>query len=380
MVARDGLLFGLPLLPWVIIVGIYRNGSGAFDLHVFWVAAHSIAHGISPYDPTAVAHERALVLAHSKSTLSAAWAVYPPALYAALVPFGLLPWHVAAPVGIAAIAAAAFLALRVMGVRDWRCYAVAAGSVPFAMTVVEGSISTCLMLATALAWRGRAPIVSTAAALVAKLFVWPTVFVVAALYGYRRAALLLLGSLAAVLGSWAIIGFDSMMQYPKMLSDLSAAEGLDSFSSAGLVHALGGAPRIGQYAGELLGLALAILAFLLARRGQRDAAFTLAILSALLASPIVWTHYFVLLYLPLAAHAKRFSMLWLVPLPMWLGHPLAAKGHLSAFLATWPCIAIILFVALRAMLAARPVDRSLQLTPLTCGELAAGRRGTPAIP
>jgi hypothetical protein len=32
---------------------------------------------------------------------------------------------------------------------------------------------------------------------------------------------------------------------------------------------------------------------------------------------------------------------------MWFGSPLAAKGHLLPFLATWPCIAIIVFVALR---------------------------------
>jgi Glycosyltransferase family 87 len=350
LVARDGLLFGLPILPYVVMAGLYRNGTGGVDLHVFWSAAHSVAHGVSPYDPAAVAHARTLVDTHPRVEASRGWAVYPPAVYAVLIPLGLLPWHVAAAIAIAGIAAAGFLALRVMGVRDWRCYFVAFGSVPFAMSLLEGTISTGLMLATALVWRGRVPVAATATALVAKLFVWPLVFVVAALHGIRRAALLLASAVFAALASWAIIGFADLLQYPKLLSDLSASEARLSFSLSGLFYALGASPELGQYVGLLLGLALSVLAFRLARSGLRDAAFTIAIVAALLASPIVWTHYFVLIFLPLAARAPRFNALWLAPLPMWLGSPLAADGRLLPFLVTWPCLAIIVLVALRPML------------------------------
>jgi hypothetical protein len=347
LLARDGLLFGLPLLPYIVMVSLYRRGAGAVDLHVFWSAAQAVAHGNSPYDPAGVAHARALVEAGSKHGPTADWAVYPPAIYGVLVPLGLLPWHVAATIGIAGIAAAGFFALRIMGIRDWRCYLVAAGSVPFAISILEGAISTLLMLSVALAWRGRIPATASAAALVAKLFVWPLAFVVAGLHGYRRAGILLGGAFAAVVGSWAIIGFADLRQYPGLLSDLSATEAQNSFSTAGFAHALGASPVLGEYAGLALGLALAVLALRAGRAGRRDAAFTLAIVASLLASPIVWAHYFVLVFLPLAVRAPRFNALWLVALPMWFGSPLAAKGHLLAFLATWPCIAIIVFVALR---------------------------------
>jgi alpha-1,2-mannosyltransferase len=346
LLARDGLLFGVPLLPYIVMIGLYGRGAGAFDLHVFWSAAQAVAHGNSPYDPAGVAHARALVEAGSKHEASAAWAVYPPAAYAALVPLGLLPWHVAATIGIAGIAAAGFFALRIMGVRDWRCYLVAAGSVPFAISILEGAISTLLMLGVALAWRGRIPATASAAELVAKLFVWPLAFVVAGLHGYRRAGMLLAGACAVAVGSWAIIGFADLRQYPRLLSDLSAAEARNSFSTAGFAHALGASPALGEYAGLAFGLTLAVLAFRAARAGQRDAAFTLAIVASLVASPIVWVHYFVLVFLPLAARAPRFNALWLVALPMWFGSPIAAKGHLLPFLATWPCIAIVVFVAL----------------------------------
>src|SRR4051812_5409444 len=107
-VARDALLLGLPLLPYVVMIGLFRRGDGAFDLHVFWTAAHSVAHGASPYDPAGVAHARALIEAHPQASASTAWAVYPPAAYIPLIPLGLLPWHVAAAIGVAGVAAAGF--------------------------------------------------------------------------------------------------------------------------------------------------------------------------------------------------------------------------------------------------------------------------------
>ncbi len=356
LAARDALLLGLPAIVYVVMIGLYRDGIGGFDLHVFWAAAHSVAHGVSPYDPAAVAHARALVEGHAKTAPTEAWAVYPPAVYVALIPLGLLPWHVAAAIGLVGVASAGFLALRVMGVRDWRCYLVACGSVPFAMSMLEGAISTLLMLCIALVWRGRLPVVASAAALVAKLFVWPFVFVVAGLHGFRRAGLVLVAAFAAAVGSWALIGFDDLLRYPQLLRDLSAAEAGESFSVAGLFHAFGASPGLGQDVGVLLGLAVAALAFRMASSGRRDAAFTLAIAASLLASPIVWTHYLVLLYLPLAVRAPRFSVLWLAFVPLWLVSPIAAKGHLVSFLVSWPCVALVIGVALWPMLG-RSVDR-----------------------
>jgi alpha-1,2-mannosyltransferase len=346
-VARDALLLGLPLLPYIVMVGLFRRGDGAFDLHVFWTAAHSVAHGLSPYDPAGVAHARALIEAHPHASASTAWAVYPQAAYIALIPLGLLPWHVAAAIGVAGVAAAGFLALRVMGVRDWRCYLVAFGSAPLATSILEGAISTVLMLAVALVWKGRATLTASAAAIVAKLFAWPLAFVVAGLHGYRRAALLLAGAVAVAVGSWAVIGFSDMLAYPGMLSDLSAAEAQNSFSAGGLAYALGAPAAIGSDLGILAGLATAVFAFRAARAGRRDAALTLAIVSALVASPIVWAHYLVLLFLPIAARSARFSVLWLAPLPIWLGYPIGANGHILAFVFSWPCIAIVVIAALR---------------------------------
>ena len=69
----------------------------------------------------------------------------------------------------------------------------------------------------------------------------------------------------------------------------------------------------------LFGLATAALAGLVliygmtraARHGDESRAFALSILAALAMSPIVWNHYLVLLFVPLALIRPRFSVLWL---------------------------------------------------------------------
>ncbi len=342
------LLVALAIAPYIFVVGLLLHGSGGVDFHVFWKAAREIGHGQTPYDPAGLDHLRRAAqqnMAHPQKDQS--WAAYPPALYLLLVPFGLLPWHVAAAIAMPLLALTPFLALRVMGVRDWRCYAAAYGSIPVAHSILMGTISTALMLGLALIWRGRSTIVAGAAIVVAKLFVWPVAIAVAALQGIRRAALLLGVAFAVAVASWAVIGFADITRYPAMLSDLSAAEAHDSFSPTGFAYAMGAPPALGTYLGIAFGLVLSALALRAGLRGQRDRCFTLVIVAALAMSPIVWTHYLVLLFLPVAARYPRFNVVWLVPVGFYLGQPIAANGDALAYLASWPCIAIIVLASLR---------------------------------
>jgi Glycosyltransferase family 87 len=342
------LLVALAITPYIFVAGLLWHGSGGVDFHVFWKAAREIGHGQTPYDPTGLDHlRRAAEQNPGHPQKDQSWAAYPPALYLLLVPFGLLPWHVAAAIVMPLLALTPFLALRVMGVRDWRCYAAAYGSIPVAHSILMGTISTALMLGLALVWRGRSTIAAGAAIVVAKLFVWPVAVAVAALQGIRRAALLLAVALAVAVASWAAIGFADITRYPAMLSDLSAAEAHDSFSPTGFAYAMGAPPALGTYLGIAFGLVLSALALRAGLRGQRDRCFTLVIVAALAMSPIVWTHYLVLLFLPLAARYPRFNVVWLVPLGFYLGQPLAANGDALAYLASWPCIAIIVLASLR---------------------------------
>jgi hypothetical protein len=261
-------------------------------------------------------------------------------MYEMLIPFGYLPWTIAEVIGVAALAITPVCALRVMGVRDWRCYAVMYSSVPLYTSLLLGCVSGALMLAVALMWRGRHVVLAGSCAFVAKLFLWPLLLVEIA-RGRRRGAILIATAAALVILPWALLGFDDITRYPKMLSDLSAAEGHDSFSSTGLAYALGLAPKLGEDVGIVLGLAFTGLAIRAELRGSHDAAYTLAIVAALLASPIVWAHYLLLLSLPIAARYPRFNGIWFLTLLPWLGHVWGANGYIWAFVWTWPVWAII---------------------------------------
>jgi alpha-1,2-mannosyltransferase len=345
--------FGRPLVL-ASLIGLYAvsavvlsEGGLAFDLHVFWQSARAVGHGASPYDPQGLARMSRIAQANlNVLPKDEGWAVYPPVLYVVMIPLGLLPFAVAAPIGMVLLAATPWLALRAMGVRDWRCQAAAYASLPVVTATVVGTISGVLMLGCALLWRGRnnTAIVGVAT-IVAKLFLWPLVVVIAALEGFRRAIVITVAAVLTAIASWAIIDFADLRRYPGMLSQLSAAEAHESYSLAGMAHLLGARPELGTDVGVALALVTVAFAFRAGRRGRKDVAFTLAILAALLASPIVWMHYFTLLLLPIAARYPRFNAVWCLPLLSWVGPAwCATDGHWLPFAVTWPWIAVVAIV------------------------------------
>ncbi len=326
---------------------VATHGDVGFDFHVFYTAARAIGSGDvgAIYDPRGLAAAHALAAQNLAVPVpSVSWAVYPPVVYEVLVPLGYLPWAIADAIGVTLLALPPFLALRVMGVRDWRCYVVVYASVPLYTSIVHGTISGALMLAVALMWRGRGLVLAGGAAVAAKLFLWPLLLVELA-RDRRRGMLLIVAAAALVIVPWALIGFSDITRYPAMLSDLSASEGHDSFSTVGLAYALRLPLSIGTYAGIALGVIVTALAVRAERAGRHDAAYTLAIGAALLASPIVWMHYMMLFYLPLASRHPRFNWIWALAVVPWLRYPWGADGHISAFLITWPCYGIIVIAA-----------------------------------
>jgi hypothetical protein len=56
------------------------------------------------------------------------------------------------------------------------------------------------------------------------------------------------------------------------------------------------------------------------RRQEREA-MVLAVLLMLVASPLVWSHYFALLLVPLALTRPRFAAVWAAPILIWLCPP-----------------------------------------------------------
>jgi hypothetical protein len=276
------------------------------DLAVFLHAASRVLDGASPYsfhaDETYAYPPLLSLLAAPLHPLGAGWAT--------------LAWTL---LSLAALGAALWL----LGLRDWRCYALAAVFPMTRSAVGLGTVGPLLLLAVAVAWRWRERIVEPAAAVGAavalKLFLWPLA-VWLALTRRISAGVAGIGfALAFTLLPWAVIAFAGIGDYPHLLRRLADDEATSSYS----VIALGVRAHLPEAVGVVLSvLAAAVLlaaAAWVARdqsRTPRDrdvAVLTLALAAALAASPIVWVHYFLLLLVPLALTRPRLSLLWLVP-------------------------------------------------------------------
>jgi alpha-1,2-mannosyltransferase len=325
--AADKVLFGA--LPPVIIILLLvaRSLSGkhfGFDYKPLWEASHHLFRGDSPYP-----------LPHASALRDEQQFVYPPVAAAMAAPFAVFPFIVAAILFAAIEVVATVLTLRVLGVRDWRCYGLALLWLPVIENILIGSISSLLALGLAVAWRYRdtrwaAPLV-VAAVITAKVFLWPVLLWLVATRRGVAATRALVIAVVAVFGSWAVIGFAGLGSYPRLLDILSRLEQWKSYSAVafGLV--------LGLSAGEARALALVACAVVLVavvlsvrlRPGNPDAdrhAFILAIAAAFLFSPIIWMHYLAILVVPIALTRRTLTPLWFVPLAMW-ATPGQSHGH-----------------------------------------------------
>jgi alpha-1,2-mannosyltransferase len=185
-----------------------------------------------------------------------------------------------------------------------------------------GTFSPLLLLGAAVAWRYRdrvtrvGPIV--AALVVTKLFLWPLWLWL--VYTRRFAAAAVAGSLGlvATVVAWALIGFDGLRDYPRLLSRLTELVGTQSYSPFALLRTEGFGGSAAQRLIFAIGLVLIVWAAWALRAVRTDErAFVAALGLALVLTPILWPHYLVLLYLPIALARKSFSGLWLVPLLFW---------------------------------------------------------------
>jgi alpha-1,2-mannosyltransferase len=240
--------------------------------------------------------------------------------------------------------------LWVLAVRDWRAYGVTLLWYPIIIGWEGENISVPLMFLVALAWRHRErPLVAgalTAAAISMKPFLWPLGLWLLATRRWRAAACALAAGLVFNLLAWAIVGFNEISAYVHMSQEDARALWQGGYGVLALAHHLG----LGRGAGYvLLALASAALAAIVLRRGLRGddrQAFVLAIALMLVASPLVWIHYFVLLLVPIAIARPRFSGLWVVPVAMWLLPP-ATRVNDWQFALAWLLVAGCLAAALR---------------------------------
>jgi hypothetical protein len=214
-------------------------------------------------------------------------------------------------------------ALALVGVRDWRVYAAVFVSYPLTASLVLGQIDGLLGLGCALAWRYRdraAPAAAAVAALIAtKLFLWPLAFWLL-VTGRRKAAAGAVGGAAALmLAAWAVIGFDGLRDYPRLLKALADAFQIRGYSPVASGLRAGLPVELARLLAPLVTVALLAAMVRLTRAGAGDTrAFAAAVAAGIFGSPIVWMHSLVIFFVALAIVRRDFSAVWLLPLAFWV--------------------------------------------------------------
>jgi alpha-1,2-mannosyltransferase len=287
------------------------------DFGIFRTAALAVVHGHSPY----VAPSAAALAQFDKF-------VYPPAAAILFAPFVALPPEAARAVMFIAGLLAVLGALRLLGVGDWRCYSVAILSAPAMNSLALGALTSFLLLGAALAWRYRdvPPVAATATAVTAilKLFLWPVGVWLLATRRSRTAVTCVGVSVILLVGGWAVIGFAGLRQYPTLVHMLERVEGPVSYSAIALFGLSGSAATAVTI---VVSLAAVAAIFLAARGTDGDRrAFAVAVLASLVATPLLWLHYLLLLFAPLAVYRPRLSALWFLPLLLWLTPATHSQG------------------------------------------------------
>ena len=125
------------------------------------------------------------------------------------------------------------VALWLLELRDWRCYALTGVFLCTRSAIDLGTIEPVLLLAVAVAWhwRDRALRAGGAAgvAIVLKLFLWPLAVWLALTRRVRAAVVALAAAVALALVSWATIGFAGIGDYPSVLHKLADQESTSSY-------------------------------------------------------------------------------------------------------------------------------------------------------
>jgi hypothetical protein len=305
----DGFFFGfipmLPFIPVFIQLAVRRRYLGDgwfFDGHWLWRGWQHVVHGQNPYVDF----------------------LYPAPAAVLPAPIGWLGYRPAMIVWTILLFAAIVVSLRLLGVLDWRCYGIALLSMPALSSIHLGTPTPVLMLSAALAWRyrNRPWLVSAGLALGIgfKIMLWPLLvwLAVTRFWTSVRAGLT---TVALVAGCWAVIGFAGMSSYGGNLRGTEEIDQYKGYSIVALAHRAGLGLRSAHIVLALVALALVALIVVAGRRkvatADRDA-FIVAIGTTLLAAPVIWGHYFLLVFVAFALTNRSFGIEWLLPLAFWV--------------------------------------------------------------
>jgi hypothetical protein len=341
------------LFQAVLLTAAWRRGIFGIDFEqTLLPAARKVASGESPYPAYG----------------------YPP-----LVAFGLAPLTVVpSPQVVLAVALLATVPLSLwwFGVRDWRCYGAAFLWAPVFSAVQTENVTLGLLLGVAYCWHARdrwaSASVGAGLSIAAKILCWPIVVWLGATRRLRGAAGSLAVAALVTLALWATLGFSGLLDYPASLHGLGERVAPESYTLKALAVDIGLSQAVGRALGLTLAIVVVVAVFVLARRGDQRRSFALAIVSMIVASPIVWLHSFALLLGAVAVLRPGISIEWLLPASL-----VVASGTGNG--TPWQTATVLVVSTLTVALALAPGRRRAPDASRSMREKADPARGSPSM-
>jgi hypothetical protein len=306
-----GLIFAAVLgTAFLVQSYAFRHVIAVDFRNAYWPAGDRLLHGTSPF-------------ASTNSQIQDGVAFTYPALAALVVaPFALFDPGTGGGLMTALCITLILATVLVLGVRDLRVYAVVLLWAPTVSSWQSANLTAMLCFGLAIVWRyrDRPAVTGSAIALLISLkpFVWPAALWLLATRRYKAAAMATIVGAAVNLAAWMVVGIQQMPRFVHLSGMVTHAMERTGYGAIALAGHLGSSRLDGTVLEVVLSLATAIACVLKGRAGDDRRAFTLAIALMLLASPLVWRHYLVLLILPLAIAQPQLSPAWLVPMLLWL--------------------------------------------------------------
>ena len=313
-------------------VGVFRPPPGMFpDFVQEWLSARNFWMGESVYRPQSES-----IREHTGRSIdmALAWNAHPPGAVLVAVPFGLFRDYRSAHLGWNLATFPLFILAVWMVLRELRmplrgpslllAVSLALVCEPLLGQLWQGQLNFVLAALLALGWaadRSEHPILSgVCLGLAAGLKLFPAFVFVYLVFARRWSALMvgitvLLGVNAA---AWAAFGTETFVTYVRdVLPSLQVFRGSWRNVSATGFWTRTLASRASDLARGLAAASLLATAAVVGWRawnarsvGERDRAFAAANLGMVLASPIAWTHYFVLLVVPIGLLWARLRSGW----------------------------------------------------------------------
>jgi Glycosyltransferase family 87 len=280
MIGKIGLTIGVAFNVALLVLS-HPYSSYGYELRGnLWKPGKQILQGRSPYDLETP--KRAL--AEGKDCCIQA--LYPAPTHVFFAPFSLLPFEAAMVIYTLLSMACLLAGFWLLGMRSPAAFGLLLLLPPVWTGTQVGSVMPFLVLGCALCWRWRdRPYlggITAAATGVLKIFLWPLWLWLLFTRRYRAAITSAVAAVVMLAAGWAVFGFQNLLDYPQLLSDVAKLEQGHSISLV-------------RFAGWWFAVAVFLALVAVGRRS-----FSAMIVASLALLPIVWVHTLQVLLVPAA--------------------------------------------------------------------------------